>query len=332
MSRQVSIRHTHHYLYDRLVKLGPQEVRLHPSSYCPVPIEGYQFRVDNERARVRWYTDSLGNRVARFATPQPVDELRMSVELSVSLISTNPFDFLVDKTVESFPVEWSADQNEQRNARSSPASRLEPMASPELLPFRQTDERCDSLDGWIAAWKVPTNTVEVLTEMNRRVHDLLEYEARDEVGVQSVETTFRLRKGSCRDMAWLLIHVLRRLGFAARFVAGYLVQLASDERRHDDVDYHAWAEVYLPGAGWIGLDATSGLLAAEGHIPLAVGTTPQQAAALVGTHSDAQVTFSHTLQVYRCPVQSDERPQANFRAGLLTESPRNTPPETSSMS
>ena len=186
----------------------------------------------------------------------------------------NPFDFFLEPAGRAVAVRLRSPRSPRRSRRSASWSRR---------------GRC--LQAWLAKVdRSKQRTIDFLVGLNARLQQEIGYIIRLEPGVQSCEETLALAKGSCRDTGWLLVTILRHLGLAARFVSGYLIQLMPDEKpldgpegpTHDFTDLHAWCEVYLPGAGWIGLDPTSGLLAGEGHIPLACTPEPSSAAPIEG--------------------------------------------------
>jgi transglutaminase-like putative cysteine protease len=284
----ISLRHCTSYHYDRPVTLGPHEIRLKPVPACRTPVSGYALTVRPAQHALHWHHDALGNHVARVLFQDKASLLEIDVALSADLAPVNPFDFLVEPGADRFPIAYPE------------ATR------PDLAPYLAANGDSEHIRRWLENWRASDRpdgreTVDLLVNFNARVKRDIAYVTRMEHGVQSCDDTLRLGSGSCRDSAWLLVQLLRRLGFAARFVSGYLIQLAGDgpgAPKTDQADLHAWAEVYLPGAGWIGFDPTSGMLAAEGHIPLARAATPALAAPVTGSVEpcNSQMQFSMTVQ------------------------------------
>jgi transglutaminase-like putative cysteine protease len=291
MSALVSLRHGTRYLYDRPVTLGPHEIRLKPVPACRTPVPSYALAVRPARHTMHWHHDVAGNAVARVLFQDKVAQLEIDVELTADLAPVNPFDFLVSPGAERFPFAYPE------------------VVRPDLGPYLAPAGNDERLLRWLVELRATENpdgraTIEWLVAVNERVKRDIAYVTRMEYGVQSCEDTLRLRSGSCRDSGWLLVQVLRHLGIAARFVSGYLIQLsgsAPDAPRTDSADLHAWAEAYLPGAGWIGLDPTSGMLAAEGHIPLARAATPALAAPVTGSVEACNSQMQFSLRVERLP-------------------------------
>jgi uncharacterized protein (DUF2126 family) len=290
MGIRVALRHRTEYRYDRSVRLGPQVVRLRPAPHCRTPILGYSLRVRPEPHFLHWQQDPHGNFLARVLVPEPTRSFEIDVDLVAELEAHNPFDFFLEPSAELWPFEY------------------EPWLLGELRPFLESDPPGPRLAGRLARVpRTPTSTVELLVGLNRDLQREVEYLIRLEPGVQSGEETLERAQGSCRDTAWLLVCMLRGLGIAARFASGYLIQLAPDQPplegppgpKEDLTDLHAWAEAYLPGAGWIGLDPTSGLLAGEGHLPLACGPTPRTAAPVTGEVERSEVELRHSMSVER---------------------------------
>jgi uncharacterized protein (DUF2126 family) len=290
MSIHAALNHVTHYRYDRPVNLGPQTVRLRPAPHCRSKVVSYSLRVEPAKHFINWQQDPFANFQARLVFPEPTREFKVTVDLVVEMAVYNPFDFFLEPSADKFPFEY------------------EPMVAQELAPYLACEPLTPRVQQYLQKIdRTRRPTIDFLVALNQQVQGDVKYLIRMEPGVQTPEQTLELASGSCRDSGWLLVQLLRRLGLAARFVSGYLIQLKSDVRALDgpsgtEVDFtdlHAWCEVYLPGAGWIGLDPTSGLLAGEGHIPLACTPQPSGAAPIEGLVDDAEVEFSHHMQVTR---------------------------------
>ncbi|WP_339651182.1 transglutaminase family protein [uncultured Maribacter sp.] len=290
MALKVAIKHKTKYIYDRSINLSPHIFRLRPAPHSRTPIEAYSIKIKPENHFFNWQQDPFGNYLARIVFPDKTTELSIDVEIIADLKTINPFDFFVEETVEEFPFTYSEELKK------------------ELLPYLEKVESGPLLKDWLAKIDMtPKRSIDFLIGLNSNLYNYLNYTLRMDPGVQTCEETLSSKLGSCRDYAWLLVQTLRHLGLASRFVSGYLVQLKSDEKsidgpsgpEEDFTDLHAWAEVYLPGAGWIGLDATSGLLAGEGHIPLACTPSYESAAPVSGFADFAETTFEFENSVTR---------------------------------
>jgi uncharacterized protein (DUF2126 family) len=290
VSIHIALNHVTHYRYDHPVALGPQAVRLRPAPHCRTRILSYSLKVSPADHFVNWQQDPEANYLARLTFPKPTQEFRIEVDLVAEMAVLNPFDFFLEPYAQRFPFEYEA--GERRDL------------APYLACLPLTPRFKDYLAG---IPRQDVGTVDFLVELNQSLSRDIRYLIRMEPGVQTPEETLHNRSGSCRDSSWLLVQLLRHLGLAARFASGYLIQLVADVKSldgpsgtdHDFTDLHAWCEVYLPGAGWIGFDPTSGLLAGEGHIPLACTPEPSSAAPVSGLVEDSKVEFEHHMRVER---------------------------------
>ncbi|MCU1252005.1 MAG: hypothetical protein JWQ49_5034, partial [Edaphobacter sp.] len=301
MRIQVALNHRTQYRYDKAVFLGPQVIQLRPAPHCRTPILSYSLSVTPADHLLNWQLDPHHNHLARLLFPDKTNDFVVDVDLVAELFPFNPFDFFLEPGVEVYPFEYSPEL-----AKDLESYRSVDPAGPLLQVFLETlsGEKC--------------GTVAFLVDLNRRVREEIGYVTRLDPGVQTCEQTLETRTGSCRDSAWLLVQSLRHLGIAARFVSGYLIQLAAEEStlegpsgpQTDSADLHAWAEAFLPGAGWIGFDPTSGLFAGEGHIPLVCTPNASQAAPIGGTVEPAHVDFSYSISIRR--LNDPPRPSRPF--------------------
>ncbi len=307
MAIRIALHHRTEYRFDREVRLAPHAVRLRPAPHCRTRVTGYSLKVEPADHFLNWQQDPQGNHVARLVFPEPARRLVLEVDLVAELVAINAFDFFLEPEAERFPFAY------------------DPLLAAELAPYLATPEPTGgpAVEAFLAGFQgrglaaAGTRSIDLLVALNHAVHEAVGYVIRMEPGVQSPAETLSLGTGSCRDSAWLFVSLARRLGLAARFCSGYLVQLVPDQKPLDGptgpaadfTDLHAWAEVYLPGAGWVGFDPTSGLLAAEGHIPLAATPDPASAAPVTGAVDPCFTEFAFEMRLTR-----------------LAESPRTTRP------
>lgn len=296
MSIHVALNHKTVYKFDRFVNIFPHVIRLRPAAHSRTPIHAYSLKIGASDYFINWQQDAFGNYLARLVFPERLKELSIEVELIAEMVSINPFDFFVEDYAEKYPFEYK------------------PILKQELAPYLEIIESGPLLQAWLKGINRSTQHInDFLVGLNQRLQQYIAYNIRMEPGVQSCEETLSIRRGSCRDTAWLLVQILRHLGLAARFVSGYLIQLTADQKSLDGpsgpeadfTDLHAWTEVYVPGAGWIGLDPTSGLFASEGHIPLACTPNPGSAAPVEGATGICEVEFFHSNSVTR--IHEDPR-------------------------
>lgn len=246
-----------------------QPVRFEPHQLMVRPREGHDLRIEqsnlaiNVPHQIRWLRDIYDNSIARVHFHEPAELLSLRSRVEVIQYNLNPLDFLIDSYAWHYPFLYS------------------PRERPDLIPYQLTifPQQQSALRSWMVAFWKPgqsVETLELLTQVNRAIHQQMRYQRREESGVQSPEETLALQSGSCRDLAVLLMEACRCWGLASRFVSGYL--LVPEEH----ASTHAWAEIYLPGAGWKGFDPTHGTMADANHVPVAVSRHPEGAAPVSG--------------------------------------------------
>jgi uncharacterized protein (DUF2126 family)/transglutaminase-like putative cysteine protease len=308
MSIHIALNHVTRYRYDRRVGLSAHIVRLRPAPHCRTRVLSYSLGVAPQLHFINWQQDPFSNYLARLVFPEKTEELKLTVDLVAEMSVYNPFDFFLEPQAEVFPFRYEAQLEH------------------DLRPYLARGEAGAALHRFLETIdRRPRRAIDFLVELNQRLQRAIGYLIRLEPGVQTPDETLTVGSGSCRDTGWLLVQVLRHLGLAARFVSGYLIQLKPDVAALDGpagaasdfTDLHAWCEVYLPGAGWIGLDPTSGLLAGEGHLPVACTPEPGSAAPVTGSVDECEVHFEHSISVqriYESPRVTKPYTEAQWRA------------------
>ncbi len=301
MAIHVALRHVTHYTYDTAVGHGPHVIRLRPAPHCRTPILSYSQKITGGEHFLHWQQDPFSNWNARVVFPEPMREMKIEIEVVAEMAVYNPFDFFLEESASHYPFEYEAGLAKDLEPfllRPASSPKLDALVAELIAQFRTAKSKGS---------ENTVRTIDFVVGLNQRLQHAIRYLIRLEPGVQSAEETLTLGSGSCRDSAWLLVQLFRSMGVAARFVSGYLIQLAPDQKSLDgpsgtEVDFtdlHAWCEVYLPGGGWIGLDPTSGLLAGEGHIPLSCTPEPSTAAPVTGGIGKCESKLHHEMQVSR---------------------------------
>lgn len=292
MSILTNLNHLTRYCYERPISLGMQTIRLRPAPHTRSRIQSYSLNITPKEHFVNWQQDPFGNYLAKVVFPDKVTEFAVEVNMVSETRVFNPFDFFLEDSAKHFPFKYEEGLKE------------------ELSPYLEVKEDGPLMEAWIKKnvdIKTKQEMIDFLVDLNHKLHHTLNYTLRMEPGVQGCEETLKLGSGSCRDMSWLLCQILRSLGFATRFASGYLIQLTADLKAldgpsgttEDFTDLHAWTEIYLPGAGWVGLDATSGLFTGEGHIPLCCTPNPSSAAPISGSLEACESTLEHEMTITR---------------------------------
>lgn len=266
--QRFKIIHRTYYNYSNSVDLGPHNLLLRPRENHELRIENFVLNI-TPKAKILWHRDVEDNSVAIASFTQSTQQLLIESELIIQQYNESPLDFLVSSYAINYPFTYEDDDNLILGAY-------------RILPDEQTRKL---LNNWIFnIYKIneEIQTYTLLQRLTTFIYESFTYKIREEAGVQSASETLSLGTGSCRDFAYLFMEVVKCLGLATRFVSGYLYAPLMSEQVGST---HAWAEVYVPGAGWIGFDPTIGNIVGKDHIPVAVSRLPNNISPIAGSFS-----------------------------------------------
>jgi len=263
---KVAIRFDCTYQYEEKASFSPHFARIFPRRDLFMNIERVVFKT-HDSSDVQYRQDLFDNVIAFCFYPELLDRLDFHLELDLTLAEKNPFHFLLDAHALRMPFDYLPTEAEM------------------LAPYLKPRGEIASLPAALSPKTAPEPTIDVVVAMNSWMFKNIVYERRDEGEAFPPEHTLAQMRGSCRDYAVLFADVLRLNGVAARLASGYLWEDDSPDAVHRAENaFHAWVEAYLPGAGWIGLDPTNGVLCDHQFIPTAVGLTPADIAPVLGRY------------------------------------------------
>lgn len=264
--QRYKILHRTYYNFSGKVWLEPHTLRLRPRENHELRIESSDLKI-TPAASLRWHRDVEDNSVAIATFNSPTDQLVIESEVIIQQYNEAPLDFLVADYAIDYPFSYTSEDMA--------------VLSPYITSTRQQDNKL--LADWVATVWQPGERIQTYSLLQRlcvHIQQTLVYQLREEPGVQSVENTLSIGSGSCRDSAYLFMEAARQLGLAARFVSGYL---KAEPSAFNYGSTHAWAEVFLPGAGWKGFDPTLGLVVGTDHTAVAVARLPESVPPVAGS-------------------------------------------------
>jgi uncharacterized protein (DUF2126 family)/transglutaminase-like putative cysteine protease len=286
VTTRIAITHRIDRSFSKTIELATHWVRLRPAPEAPARITAYSLQLEPLPHFVNWLRDPFENHIARLDLPEPLPYLNLAVEILAELEPKNPFDFLVEPYAAKHPFEYTEQQQK------------------ELAPYLALGELSARTRAFFETLKrAPVATIQRVSEtvdtLMAAFPDFVPAPINSTQGPPDLEALFAKGTGSAWDLAWLFTLSLRELGLATRFVCGYHVQLAEAEDQHDSVRMHAWTQAFIPGAGWLGIDPSSGLFTNEMFIPLSSGADPTRVQPLVGTRAPCEESRVESLRVRR---------------------------------